>query len=345
MSSVASNLSDPEVSILLPCRNAQQWLPACIDSIRRQTFERFEVVAVDDHSQDATGGLLQQAARVDNRFRALRSPEPGIVPALNFGLEQSRCELVARMDADDLMHPRRLALQTAYLQQETGVDVVGTRVRGFPEEQLTAGFIEYLKWQNACIAESAISNDIYLESPLAHPSVMFRRTVIRDAGGYLNGAFPEDYELWLRLLHRGIRIGKLPQTLLDWRDYPDRTSRRDPRCSRENFDRLRARYLQRDRRLTSNGRRLAVWGAGRATRQRARHLLQGGIRPIAWVDVDPNKIGNRIDGVPVVDPSWLRQQDKPFVLSYVAVHGARECIDAELHRLGYRKGNDYLHVG
>ncbi len=336
---------NPEVSILLPCRNAQETLPACIDSIRQQTFGRFEVVAVDDHSEDRTGALLQQAAMADSRFRLLRSPEPGLVPTLNYGLDQARCDLIARMDADDLMHPRRLELQATHLQDNPGVDVLGSRVHGFPEEVLTDGFIEYLRWQNACIAETAIRNDIYLESPLAHPSVMFRRTVIQDAGGYLNGDFPEDYELWLRLIHRGARIEKLPQTLLDWRDDPDRTSRQDPRYSRQNFDRLRARYLIRDQRLAENRDQIAIWGAGRITRKRAGHLLELGIRPVVWVDIDPNKIGNRLDGVPVVDPSWLRREDRPFVLSYVAVHGARECIEADLHRMDYRKGEHYLHVG
>lgn len=81
------------------------------------------------------------------------------------------------------------------------------------------------------------------------------------------------------------------------------------------------------------------------TRKRARHLLDLGIRPVAWVDIDPNKIGNRLDRIPVVEPSWLRRRDKPFVLNYVAVHGARECIEADLHRMNYRKGDDYLHVG
>ena len=340
-----NTVTNPRVSILLPCRNAQETLPACIDSIRRQTFDQFEVIAVDDHSEDQTDALLRQAAMDDIRFRFLRSPQPGLVPTLNYGLDQARCDLVARMDADDLMHPRRLELQTAHLQDNPGVDLLGSRVRGFPEGVLTDGFIEYLRWQNACIAETVIRNDIYLESPLAHPSVMFRRTVIRAAGGYLNGDFPEDYELWLRLFHRDIRIEKLPQTLLDWRDDPNRTSRRDPRYSRQSFDKLRARYLIQDQRLVANRDKIVIWGAGRVTRKRARHLLERGIRPVAWVDIDPNKIGNRLDRIPVVEPTWLRRRDKPFVLNFVAVHGARECIEADLHRMNYRKGDDYLHIG
>jgi hypothetical protein len=73
---------------------------------------------------------------------------------------------------------------------------------------------------------------IFLESPLAHPSVMLRRERIIGAGGYRDGAFPEDYELWLRLHRSGHRLAKLKQPLLDWRDEPGRLSRRDPRYAR-----------------------------------------------------------------------------------------------------------------
>ena len=75
-------------------------------------------------------------------------------------------------------------------------------------------------------------------------------------------------------------------------------------------------------------------------------LVQQGFRPLAWIDIDPRKIGNRPDGMPVVEPAWLAgRQPKPLVLNYVTVHGARTRIEAELARLGYFKGRDYLHVG
>ncbi|MEA3278617.1 MAG: glycosyltransferase, partial [Pseudomonadota bacterium] len=324
----------PLVSILLPCRNVAATLDECLDSIAGQTLPTFEVIAVDDHSEDGTDRRLEAMAIQDPRYRFFRSPAVGLVPALNFGLTQSSSALVARMDGDDRMHPRRLELQYEYLVHHPEISVLGSRVQAFPQEELTDGFRAYVRWQNGCVSESAIANDIYLESPLAHPSVMFRKQAILEAGGYRNGLFPEDYELWLRLLKAGQVLTKLPQTLISWRDSAARTSRRDPRCSREAFDRVRAHYLAQDRRVLGHRNNLAIWGAGRNTRKRAQHLLDRGFRPIAWIDIDPRKIGNRIDGVPVVEPRWLKGADRPFVLSYVAVHGARECIEGELDRLG-----------
>lgn len=338
-------MSRPVVSILLPCRNALDTLDACLESISAQSLTSFEVIAVDDQSSDGTNERLAGMARQDRRYKLFQTSHQGLVAALNLGLAQASSDLIARMDADDLMHPKRLELQQEYLSRHRHIGVLGSRVRVFPEETLTDGFREYIRWQNGCVATKAIADDIYLESPLAHPSVMFRRRLIAKSGGYRNGPFAEDYELWLRLHQQGVPMAKLPQILLDWRDSDSRTSRRDPRCSRSAFDRLRARYLAQDPRVVRSRRNLAIWGAGRNTRKRARHFLDHGYNPVAWIDIDPRKIGNKIEDVPVVEPGWLRRPQRPFVLSYVAAHGARECIEAELHRLGYLKGIDYINVG
>ena len=93
---------------------------------------------------------------------------------------------------------------------------------------------------------------------------------------------------------------------------------------------------------------MAYWGAGRKTRRRSKLLIERGFAPSAWIDIDPRKIGNRLRGVPVVPPDWLArepQQPRPFVLSYVANHGAREDIARRLAQMGYRRGEDYLMVG
>jgi cellulose synthase/poly-beta-1,6-N-acetylglucosamine synthase-like glycosyltransferase len=202
-----------------------------------------------------------------------------------------------------------------------------------------------VRWQNQCLSPGQIADHIYLESPLPHPSVMFRRRWIERVGGYRDGRFPEDYELWLRLHAAGCPMAKLPEVLLEWREGPERTSRRDPRYAREAFDRLRAEYLARDPRLLGRRGELVIWGAGRKTRKRCRQLLERGFAVQAWVDIDPRKIGNRLQGVPVVSPDWLRRRPRPFVLCYVSNHGARELIGRELHAMGYRRGRDYLAVG
>jgi hypothetical protein len=172
---------------------------------------------------------------------------------------------------------------------------------------------------------------------------------VLEIGGYRNGDFPEDYELWLRMHEQRLAMEKIAATLLQWRDSRNRLSRTDVRYDRSAFDRLRADYLGRDPRVRQPDRPLAVWGAGRRTRGRVNHLLAKGFSPALWIDIDPRKIGNRLKGVPVVSPDTLRTPDhrrhRPFVLGYVANHGARDYMRQFLTGIGYREGDDFLFVG
>src|SRR5690606_39906083 len=93
----------------MPCRDAAAWLPEAIASLEAQTFDAYEVVAVDDGSSDATPELLDAWARRDGRVRVLRPPVRGLVAALNAGLDAASGELVARMDVDDVAEDTRPA--------------------------------------------------------------------------------------------------------------------------------------------------------------------------------------------------------------------------------------------
>jgi glycosyltransferase involved in cell wall biosynthesis len=337
-------VSDPAISILMPVRDAAATLEEALDSIAQQSFGDYELLAINDGSADGSAALLASRAARDARVRLIQPGRVGLVAALNLGLWQARGELIARMDADDRMRPERLAAQRAFLLQNPGLALVACQVALFPAEQIQAGYREYVRWQNACLSPTEIAENLYVESPIAHPSVMLRRQPVLALGGYRDGPFPEDYELWLRMHAAGLPMAKLPQVLLDWRDSAGRASRSDPRYARLAFDRLRANYLARDARLHS-GRPLAFWGAGRKTRLRARLLIEQGCGPLAWIDIDPRKIGQAVWGIPVHPPAWLAREPKPFVLVYVATHGARELIAADLEQLGYRRGADYLCVG
>jgi len=335
----------PAVSVVMPVRNACATLDACLDSIQAQTLTDFELIVVDDASEDASRALVAGRATGDARIRLLRGPQRGLVACLNAGLDAARAPLVARMDGDDIMARERLAVQSQYLREHASIDVVASRVRAIPCDELGAGMREYLRWQNACLSPLALRDEIYVECPMTHPSVMYRRAVVSAAGGYRDGDFPEDYELWLRLSESGHRMAKIDRCLLDWRQHEGSLSRRDPRYSRDAFDRLRAQYLVRDSRL-DRARPLAFWGAGRRTRLRARHVLARGFAPRVWIDVDAKKIGNCLQGAPVVAPGWLRdRQPRPFVLVWVASHGARDRIADSLGAMGYARGEDYLAVG
>ncbi|GAB4110692.1 MAG: glycosyltransferase [Roseiflexaceae bacterium] len=334
----------PRASILLPCYNAAATLSACIDSIEAQQFSDVEVLAIDDGSTDATLPILRAWAARDARVRLFYPGRVGLVAALNLGLAEAHSDLIIRMDADDLMLPTRVGEQVLFAEANPGLGLVACQVELFPNELVQGGYREYLRWQNRCLTPAQIAAEIYVESPFAHPSVLLRRGVVQRLGGYADGPFPEDYELWLRMHHAGIAMQKIPQVLLRWRERDDRTSRVDRRYARSAFDQLRLRFLPKDPRL-HRGRALAYWGAGRNTRQRSRLLIEQGFPASAWIDIDPRKIGQVVWGVPVHPPEWLARDPKPFVLVYVNTHGARDLIAATLAGYGYWPGEDYLGVG
>lgn len=335
----------PPISVVMPLRDAAATLPACLASVARQSWADYELLAIDDGSTDASPELVAAAARADGRIRLLRPGRVGLVAALNLGLAEARAPLVARMDADDLMHPDRLGLQRDHLDANPELALVASRVALFPRRLVRAGYAEYLRWQNGVLSPQEVAANIYVEAPFAHPSVMLRRDAVLAFGGYHDGPFPEDYELWLRMHAAGLPMAKHPRVLLAWRESPTRASRVDPRYARAAFDELRATFLARDPQL-AQGRPLVYWGAGRPTRLRARRLIDRGFPPAAWVDIDPRKLGQTVWGAPVRPRQWLAGlSPRPFVLVYVTNHGAHALIAGWLGAMGYTAGADYLFVG
>lgn len=324
----------PRVSILMPCRDAAAWLPEAIASLEAQTFDAYEVVAVDDGSSDATPELLTAWARRDGRVRVLRPPVRGLVAALNAGLDAARGELVARMDADDVAEATRLEKQVAFLDAHPDIAACGTRVRYFPDEVVRDGARRYERWLNSLVTPDDIARDIFVECPIAHPALMARRSALFAVGGYRDMGWPEDYDLILRLWAAGQRLANVPEVLLHWREGESRASRTDPRYSPEAFRRCKVHHLRRTHLVGRDG--VVVWGAGPVGKAFARELRAQGETVRAFVDIDPRKIGQTVHGAPVVPPEGLGAFAGAFVVAAVGQPGAREEIRAALEGMGWR---------
>jgi hypothetical protein len=184
--------------------------------------------------------------------------------------------------------------------------------------------------------------ELFVESPLVHPSVMARARVLRALGGYRAFDGPEDYDLWLRAHVAGFRFGKLAEPLLLWRDHKARLTRKDPRYAPERFLALKVEYLER---LHLGPERPAViWGAGKIGKSWARALGARGRSVAAFVEVDPKKIGQRIHGAPVVAVGSAGRFEGALHLAAVGQPGARERIRDEAARRGLREGRDLVAV-
>jgi glycosyltransferase involved in cell wall biosynthesis len=266
----------PELSVLLPVRDAGPYLEPSLGSLWRQSFSDFEVVAVDDGSSDGSGEALERAASREPRLRVLRQPPHGLPAALNLALAHARGSLVARHDADDLSYRRRFELQVAFLKADPRTDVVGSRLRLFPATRIGAGMRRWATWHNGLLTHQAMAREMLIDSPLAHGTAMMRRSRLERVGGWAEHDWPEDLDLWLRLLESSARFAKLPRVLYAWRRHPGSATLCQPRYGRERFDALRLEVLCRG--LLNGARRVTLVGVGSSLERWDRLLRERGFQ-------------------------------------------------------------------
>jgi hypothetical protein len=327
----------PLVSVVMPYRDASGTLEEAVASILSQEGVALELVAVDDGSRDDGAERMRALAGRDARVVVVRGEGRGIAPALTRGLEAARGEVVARMDADDVALPGRLARQVDALAGDARLGAVGTRVETLGP--CGEGMRLYVAWQNAVVGPGDHARELFVESPLCHPSVALRREALEAVGGWRDTPWPEDYDLWLRLDAAGWRLAKVPEVLLQWRQRPGSLTLTDARCSQARFREAKAFYLAP--RLARAGRPVVVWGAGPTGKRLARALEVHGVRAARFVDIDPRKIGRKARGAPIVSPDALRAGEDALVVA-VGVRGARELVRAHLVERGFVEGEDFV---
>lgn len=213
----------PAISVAMSVYNGERFLAQAVQSILDQTFADFEFLILDDGSTDATPSILGEYAAKDPRLRPIIRENRGLVASLNELLRAARAPIIARMDADDISKPQRLAKQIAFLDANPEYGVVGCWSEDIGEhgESLTRAGEDHPLTHEGILA--AIQSGGQL---ICHPAAMFRREVVLSVGGY-HAAFRhcEDLDLWLRLA--GVtRLGNIPERLLRYRRYPQQVSSR-----------------------------------------------------------------------------------------------------------------------
>lgn len=328
------------VSILLPVKNAATTLERAIRSIQNQSLGDWELLIADDGSSDGSTGIARSRAAADPRIRLLQLPPLGIVNALNTVAQEARGRFIARMDADDISLPDRLLRQVKLLNEYPDVDVASCLVAHGGDLASQRGYALHVQWINSLRSPEQIALNRFVDSPVAHPSVMFRRELLERFGAYSDGDFPEDYELWLRWMGKGVSFAKVEETLLVWNDPPQRLSRTSGRYSQKSFYRIKCHFLAHWlEQNVSRHRPLLLWGAGRATRARFRSLEESHRPFAAFIDVDPQKLGSVV-GRPVISPDSIPQH--AFVISGVASRGASARIVNFLRDRNFIDGKDFI---
>lgn len=328
----------PLVTVVLPVRNGGRYLGAAVDSILTQTHRNLELLLIDDHSSDAA---IDSLGTGDCRLKIIPSQGDGLVDACNTGFELAQGEFIARMDADDVSLPGRFQHQLAYFDRYPQVDICGCCVEIFSEQGLQGGLKRYQSWLNAVRDPAQVHQQIFIESPLPNPSLMFRRAPLQQLGGYRNNGWPEDYDLLLRADAAGMQMGKPEPVLLRWREHKQRLTHTDSLYDRQNFMRAKAHFLVHQR---LRGRPVIIWGAGPSGRLLYDLIAAQGAEVRGFIEVHPRRIGGQKRGLPVWGIDKVASLDTAMLLVAVGAAGAREEIAVYLH--GHEKvpGNDYLFV-
>ena len=208
----------PKVSVVMPVHNGATFLCEAVESILLQTFNDFEFIIVDDGSIDETGSILADYQCRDPRIRVHSHERRGHSASINTALELARGEYAARMDADDVSMPTRLAAQVAFMDAHREVGVCGTWIRTFG---IPGGRVVRYATEDA-----VLRSQLLFGNPIAHPSLILRRRVFTEAGLlYQIGRFADDYEMWMRASRR-CHLANIPRVLLHYRLHSSQVSRR-----------------------------------------------------------------------------------------------------------------------
>ena len=331
----------PKVSVILPFFNAATTLGRAMESIASQSLSDFECILINNNSTDEGVEIAKVWVKKDERFILIHEKKQGVMFASNTGSEKARGKYIARMDADDWAYPDKLKLQVSFLDANPDYGAVAGIVEHIPHSENAKGFARYVDWVNSVQTYQEILNSRFIESPIPNPSAMWRKEVAEKHGMYKSGDFPEDYEMWLRWLSKGVKISKLSDTVLKWHDSDTRLTRTNPIYSDSAFYRIKTKYLADW--LKKNNPfypKITIWGASRISRRRARLLIQYGIEIEYYIDT---KRGRQLDKE-VMYYSEIPPPGKLFILTYIKQMNARDEIQKFLHSKGYQEGVDYLLV-
>ncbi len=331
----------PKITVILPFYNADKTLDRAISSIAEQNEKDFECILIDNNSTDNGNTIATEWIKKDNRFKLIEEKQQGVMFASNAGSMIANGKYISRMDADDWAYPHRLKCKSQFLDKHLEYGVVAGLVEHIGHKEETKGLARYVDWNNSIQSYSDIIKKQFIESPIINPSAMWRKEVANKYGMYQSGGFPEDYEMWLRWLSKGVKMCKVPEVVLKWHDSDTRLTRTHKRYSDKAFYAIKTKYLALWlRKYNPFHPYVGIWGASKISRRRAKLLEPYGIKPQVYIDT---KKGRQIE-LEVIYYRDTPPAEELFILTYIKQMNARDQIQKFLHKKGYQEGVNYLLV-
>lgn len=327
------------ISILIPFYNAAPYLHDCIDSILQQSESNWEIIAINDGSTDTGYEILQSYQKRDSRIQCYQAHGKGIIAALNQAYSLSSGKYITRMDADDVMEPCKLFELKSILDESSQPLVATGLVRYFSDETLGHGYQRYENWLNTLLQSNQPYHDIYKECVIPSPCWMIHREHLDHVGAFDSPVYPEDYDLCFRFYKAGYKIVASQKVLHNWRDYPERTSRNDPRLQDQGFLELKLNYFQELELNTDDS--VTLWGAGNKGKNLAQIMIEQNL-DFRWVCNNPNKVDQTIYGVTIESPAIIEESTQKTIVA-VSQYGAKSKIESFFQNNQLIQNKDYYY--
>ena len=332
-------MQQPLVSILIPFKNTEKFLEACLDSIIKQTYANWELLIVDDHSTDRSYTIATEYAQNHPRIKLFENSGDGIIDALQLAFSKSSGHLITRMDSDDLMRKNKLEILVNNLLKHGKQHVAIGLVNYFSEEGIKSGYKNYEVWLNNLTKTGTNYSEIYKECVIPSPCWMIHRDDLLACDAFYPKRYPEDYDLAFRFCKHGFKCIPCNDVLHDWRDYYTRTSRTHIHYAENHFIDLKLHYfLELDH---NSNKTLIVWGAGNKGKKVAKLLVEKDI-PFHWICDNPKKIGKDIYGKLLKPFNFLAQVENSQSIITVANKTAQKDIKNYMNTLNLKSIEDYI---
>ena len=280
------------ISILIPFKNTAPFFRECIDSILAQSHSAFEIIAVDDHSDDDSLEIIKSYS--DKRIQVFKNEGIGILPALQTAQKHATGKFITRMDADDVMPKDKLFVLLSALKQKGQGYVATGMVQYFGKEKVSEGYKKYENWINKVCAKNSFYEEIYRECVVASPNWMMHKEDFDLISGFKEIQYPEDYDMVFKWKKAGLQIHGIKRITHLWREHKNRTSRTNIHYQQASFFKLKTSYFLRE----NKNKNIVLLGAKKKGRIIAKILTSQNIK-FRWFEQDEKLIDTKVMGVQI----------------------------------------------
>jgi glycosyltransferase involved in cell wall biosynthesis len=324
------------ISIIMPFKNESLHIIECLESITKQTHQKFELIAIDDSSEDDSFDLISKYCEQDKRIRVYSNPGSGIIDALQFASIKAQGEFITRQDADDIMPENKLTLLLELLQKNGTGHVSTGLVKYFSTCELKDGFKKYESWINSLCLTSSHYDHIFKECILVSSNWLMYKSDFDNVNGFNDSVYPEDYHFAFKLFHKKLKIVSVYEITHLWRDHPQRASRNLEQYKDQKFFPLKVGELCK----TFDNKSFALWGAGPTGKKLAKELIKQNIH-FHWVTNNENKIGKKIYDVSIHHFDTLKENSEKLLIISVTQRDALKSIISFLDEIAHKSYREF----